>query len=349
VPHNWAWGVGAMTERLIVHNHNQPVQQYWLDRAQRYQVGRDADCEIRIIDSRVSRNHASLFYDNDCWFLQDNGSKNGTVCGGEQILQTDFELPDATWLSLGGVLVRFEHVSAQGRMHESYAITKRRLVTRNLIRQINPKLGLLPLLQKVLESILTTSGTERGFIMLKRQDNDMHVVACRGLLVSELQNQSFLGSAGAVDLAVHECRPVFYSDAMEEFALSNRPSIQGGHIRALVCIPITLDECIIGVVYADSNRIGKVFTELDAELLGALAEQAALALNVVRVREEIDAISDCLPDNGSTQGADQQSSEPAYENNLDNGGSSNKVGFWGRLRRMHRDSVGIGDSDTKNQ
>ena len=51
---------------------------------------------------------------------------------------------------------------------------------------------------------------------------------------------------------------------------------------------------LVGAVYADSDMLGRIFTTLDAQLLRAFAQQAALTLVAARVDGRLAALSDCL-------------------------------------------------------
>lgn len=47
----------------------------------RHLVGRAPTCQLRIDDPGISGFHAELYWDGECWVLQDLGSRNGTVLG----------------------------------------------------------------------------------------------------------------------------------------------------------------------------------------------------------------------------------------------------------------------------
>ena len=48
-------------------------------------IGRGADCDIRLLDSRISRRHASLTLRDACVTVADMGSRNGTEVGGRRL------------------------------------------------------------------------------------------------------------------------------------------------------------------------------------------------------------------------------------------------------------------------
>ena len=48
-------------------------------------IGSDPNSEIHLDNADISRNHASIIYDNDRYVIHDNGSTNGTFVNGELI------------------------------------------------------------------------------------------------------------------------------------------------------------------------------------------------------------------------------------------------------------------------
>jgi len=53
-------------------------------------IGREADCDVVIPDRQVSRYHARVIPQEEGVLLEDLGSKNGTFCNGEKILEAEF-------------------------------------------------------------------------------------------------------------------------------------------------------------------------------------------------------------------------------------------------------------------
>jgi hypothetical protein len=78
--------------------------------------------------------------------------------------------------------------------------------------------------------------------------------------------------------------------------LRGRDSIARGGIRALVCVPVAALGLPLGAIYADSRTPGSAFTELDVEILEALAAQAALAIAAVRLDEDVRRLLAELPE-----------------------------------------------------
>ena len=72
-------------------------------------VGRDARNDIRILDSEVSRNHATVQKVKENFVLTDRNSSNGTLVNGSAI--RSHVLVDGDQIQLGNTLLLFSGVS----------------------------------------------------------------------------------------------------------------------------------------------------------------------------------------------------------------------------------------------
>lgn len=67
-------------------------------------IGRAVDCTIRLTDETVSAHHARLSYQGKQWWLEDLGSKNGTMVNDFSI-EGPIIVTDGDCISLGNVKV----------------------------------------------------------------------------------------------------------------------------------------------------------------------------------------------------------------------------------------------------
>lgn len=282
-----------MPARLTVHFPSRPARSYLLPDGGETVVGRDPDCGVVLDDDRVSRRHAVLAAGAPGWSISDLGSKNGTSVGGMPVENGPRPLEERSWISFGGLIARFETLSLPvDRIEEMEDERLRRLTTSlELRRELDPGVGLSELLPRVVASMLELTNAERGFLLLAGPAGDLEVAARSGLSWRDLRAQEFNGSLGAVQRVLATGGPVVSTDALSDAELGERASVVTTGIRALLCVPVRALDRLIGVMYADSRRPGAAFTDLDLQILEALAAQAGLAIAVARLDEELKGLA----------------------------------------------------------
>jgi putative methionine-R-sulfoxide reductase with GAF domain len=276
-----------MPARLTLFLPNRPARVYTLREGSEHAVGRDPDCLVLVDDDRVSRRHALLRAEGAGWRLADLRSKNGTQVDGTTVRAAGQPLHETSWISFGGVLARFEQLSEEAAARQQDEQLRRWHSSVEMQRRLTPSVGLAALLERLLDSVLQLSRTDRAFVLLAEGEGSLVLAASRGMPAGTVLAEDFAGSVGAVEMALEEGRTVATSDAQADTRLAHRASIAEHKIRALVCLPLVAAERLVGALYADSSRVGAELTELDVDILEGLAGHAALAITVARLDAEL--------------------------------------------------------------
>ncbi len=132
------------------------------------------------------------------------------------------------------------------------------------------------LLDIILDSVIESLNAERGFLVLRGEDNQLEVRASRHLDPDEAGD---LGetSQTALKEAVEKGHVVLTEDARQDPRFAGASSIIMHDIRSVGVVPLKLGDDNIGAMYLDSRLGQNAFSEqsLDAlALFGALAAQA---------------------------------------------------------------------------
>ena len=248
-----------------------------------YRIGRDPEAEIHLPDHRVSRIHLIIQHTGDGWQLRDQASKNGTHVNGRLVDQAS--LDDRAWISIGGVPAVAQPVSRSQRRTEKLQQQDIRSALKRLSKQSTTQQTMRDLLLRHLDAVLQVTGCERSGIWLI----EPHGVLRQAMLHGPAENPPSLSQIHRV---IETAEPIFASDLKGAEQLACSESIRLGGIRAIVALPLSIHESIDGVLYADSTQAGKLFTELDAELLSAVARQIELTLASMSIRAGIEALAD---------------------------------------------------------
>jgi GAF domain-containing protein/FHA domain-containing protein len=239
-------------------------------------VGRDPFCGVIVEDSRVSKRHAELRWSNGAWTLEDLDSKNGTTVNGQPA--RGGEVRNGDWISFGGLMARFERLSAaQAATHDSERLARIQ-ASGEMQRRLNADLEPGDLLLRFLESAMELTRTERGFVLVVAPDGKVRAEVAAGLSPETLRDERFRGSVGAVRQALETGGPVMLADVRADPGLGKRPSVVAFGIRSLACVPLRHEDKVLGVIYVDSRKLGPAFTDLDLEILERMADHMGVIL-----------------------------------------------------------------------
>jgi len=240
------------------------------------EIGRDPQCGLVLEDSRVSKRHARLRWTGAAWALEDLGSRNGTIVNGEPAAGA--ELRDGDAISFGGLLARFERLTAA----QAANLDSERMAwiqsSAEMRRRLSPDLGPLDLQLRLLEAAMELTRTERGFVLVVGPDGKLRAEVAAGLSAEAVRDERFRGSMGAVRQALETAGPVMLSDVRADPRLGKRPSVLARGIASLACVPLRHEGKILGVLYVDSRKLGPTYTQLALDVLEALADHTATIL-----------------------------------------------------------------------
>jgi Ca-activated chloride channel family protein len=79
---------------------------------ERVVIGRIAGCQLTLQDASVSRHHAEVTNEDDGFVVRDLDSVNGTSVNGARVREARLEVGDL--VAMGGVTLRYEHVTGEG-------------------------------------------------------------------------------------------------------------------------------------------------------------------------------------------------------------------------------------------
>lgn len=141
-------------------------------------------------------------------------------------------------------------------------------------------------LQKVMDLIFEYLPVDRGFLLLQEGGT-------LTLRISRLKSKQRLTSDGTpysrtiVDMVVRQKVAVLTSDAQADERFEAGQSIRMQQIRSAMCAPLWSRDSVIGVIHVDSPLHVGTFTEKDLDLLTALANFAAVAIERAQLHDRV--------------------------------------------------------------
>ncbi len=156
-----------------------------------------------------------------------------------------------------------------------------------ITQALNSTLNLNEVLDKIIDSVINLADTDRGFLMLANRNNDMEFRIARDRKEQPLEKDDFTVSYSIIDDVVEKETPLFISDILEHDRFRDQKSVIDLDLRTAICLPLTLENRVIGVIYTDSNRIVEELNEDDMSIVSAFASQAAIAIENARLHGEL--------------------------------------------------------------
>ncbi|MBP8129933.1 MAG: FHA domain-containing protein [Candidatus Hydrogenedentes bacterium] len=140
-------------------------------------------------------------------------------------------------------------------------------------------------LSSLLDIALEVMEAERGFVMLREEGTtNLTVKVARGMGRDLEASSPSMGIAGR---AAIDGEPVLMADRSTDREFGMRESIIRNQIRSAMCVPLRIHDRVLGSIYVDTTQTAGSFGEEDLELFQSLANQSALAIDNVRLHQQV--------------------------------------------------------------
>jgi PAS domain S-box-containing protein len=165
-----------------------------------------------------------------------------------------------------------------------------------VIQAINSSLELTEVLRIVMDTIIRLTSAERGFLMLRDEENNLVTHIARNWEQESIHPSEFAISRTIINRVVSEGQPILTTNAKEDPRFNEHESIIFHSLRSILCVPLKVKGDLTGVIYADNRIHEGVFSDAERDLLMTFANHAAVALENARlfdsVRRTLDEVTE---------------------------------------------------------
>ncbi|MBW2487683.1 MAG: diguanylate cyclase [Deltaproteobacteria bacterium] len=155
------------------------------------------------------------------------------------------------------------------------------------------------LLQYILSKAIEVTFAEKGSLMLYDMETDkLNIRVLAGMEDTAFQEQvnnneidcrSFKPGEGIAGRVYMTAKPLVVNNIKEDDIFIDS---EKSYVRSIACIPMVVFNDVIGVINVTNKRHGQAFTAEDVEMLKAVADQAAVAINKAQLWDM--AVTDSL-------------------------------------------------------
>lgn len=148
---------------------------------------------------------------------------------------------------------------------------------------INSSLELDEVLRIVMDNIVRLTKAERGFLMLRDENNEMTIRMGRNWEMESINSSEKNVSRTVVQRVIETGEAIVTTNAQEDQRFLGQESIVAFNLRSILCVPLKVKNELIGVIYADNRIRTGIFAETERDLLAAFSNQAAVAIENARL------------------------------------------------------------------
>ena len=144
------------------------------------------------------------------------------------------------------------------------------------------------LLESILDRAIVLVQAERGFLVLwDAEKSDFKVAAARQFHAGEVDQAQVEISHNIIRRVMSAREPLMTTNAQEDPRFQSSTSIVAYSIRSVMAVPLIAKDELIGAIYVDTRLKARMYSTEDLSLLSALADQAAVAIRMARLYEEL--------------------------------------------------------------
>jgi transcriptional regulator with GAF, ATPase, and Fis domain len=259
-------------------------------------IGRSRENDVPITDVRASRRHCVVEPKGDAWWLQDDGSRNGTLLNGKLVERA--KLAPGDLIEIGSTRIWFDRVDdaaeaagktmvAPANLREERGqqdLLRLQRIARALAGELDPN----KLLDLIVDHAIDIVRAERGFVLLRGEGGKVDFAASRNFAGDSVPGSDLDISRSLAHQVLTTGEPVMAVNAQEDERFREIESISILGLRSVLAIPLRERDEVLGAIYLDNRLQRRAFGPEDLRMLEALADHAAVALRNARLFQRLD-------------------------------------------------------------
>ncbi len=186
-----------------------------------------------------------------------------------------------------GVFREFNKSRASSRLNVLESQKDRLMQLMEINQALTEELDLGPLLEKILDSIITLVDAEQAFVVMYDEKGGMTIPAYRNVEKEELAQPQYEISRSLIEKVHLSGELMHCHDALDNEEFDGFLSVSNLQLRSILCVPLIVGEQVGGVIYVENRQRPRAFDNNDVMVIQSFGHQASIAITNARQREEI--------------------------------------------------------------
>ncbi len=153
----------------------------------------------------------------------------------------------------------------------------------NISQMVNSSLEVDEVLRIAMDTVVKMINAERGFLMLRDDDNAMTIRTARNWEQESINSKETTTSRTIINRVIESGEGILTTNAQEDPRFGGQESIIAHNMRSILCVPLKVKNELIGVIYADNRIRSGIFTEASRNVLATFGNQVAIAIENARL------------------------------------------------------------------
>ena len=279
------------TARLVIRETDQ-TQTITIDTLP-FTIGRQADRNLYLPNSQVSREHAIIHEDKEGFFIQDLGSRHGTFINDVRQDTARLRSGDRIEFGASGVSLIFvtsrDHTSTRALINrmssgEKSSELEKLSLFLQAAQSFNNTSVLEDILSTMIEYTLRLTDAERGFVFLGDSPTTLTLECALNREGQQLLDDTKI-SRSIVRDATESGQEYVLGDVSGEGQPVGRESVVAHELRSVIAIPLRgrNSDRLIGLLYLDSRLRTSTLNRVGRDILHAIATDAATLVENARL------------------------------------------------------------------
>ena len=278
-----------------------------------FRIGRLAECDLVLRDSRISRAHAQILFEDGAYFIEDRNSRHGLHVNGEKTGRVRlrdgdrirFGIEDSFEIAVGrerGVSAPLlQKVASMPREPDRTGNLGRLSAVLDVARALESSGTVDDVLEAAVDAALTVTGADRAFLLLKGAGEELEIRAARNRQGAPLEPSELRVPRSAIAAALRKRRDLLTvpADSTLDETADPAKSAAAAQPRSVLCVPlvkirigqehetslISAKDDTLGALYMDKRGADADLAAGNSELLQSLAIEISTVLENARLLE----------------------------------------------------------------
>ncbi|HLG70278.1 MAG TPA: adenylate/guanylate cyclase domain-containing protein [Chloroflexota bacterium] len=130
-------------------------------------------------------------------------------------------------------------------------------------------------LQRLMDSVIASTGAERGFLLLNMPGRGLQFAAARDFKQEEVDHPRFAACRTLIDFVVETGEPQIVDDALTDSRTAASESAAALGLRSVIVVPLKSGDEVVGVIYLDHRHEAGRFNQSELQVLEEAIKQAS--------------------------------------------------------------------------